>query len=167
MAMAEVDILVYHNGEVYSVLPDDFRKVDETDGITGVPVTSILGPGIYKDENDYKKDMVFVQKSSSPYKVYPDDPSSGYTYYESQSYFFRLNEEGDSLEVMKYQYQQGDGYYEYNLQGAIGYDSLVSGDFDNGFREIYPYEYVVNPHVWEYYDERDVHYEKLIEKNKE
>lgn len=162
MQMDETDIIVYHDSKVFSVLPDDFRRVDKTVDVAGLPTTAICGPGVYK------KNMIFVKTYSGPYKRYPDDPSSSFTFHDSQIYYFRLNKEGDSLEVTKYQCAHDEYFQEYKMGvfGVTNYDTIVYGELENGFKNIPPDEYVRYP-VWEYYGETEIPYEVLIEKAKE
>lgn len=150
MSMTEVDIFVYHDGQVYSVIDNQFKTVNDSDEY--YPSMPVSGPGIYK------KNTIYIKRYEDPYKI-PGDPSLHY--HKSEIFLFELNEEGEALEMTKCQISEDDHYYQYDLNVKPSYDEFIKGFSVDSLREI-SFEEFMGFVPWEYFTEEDIPYKALI-----
>lgn len=96
MNVTEEDILVYHDGQVYSVIDERFKTLKNIQ-----EYSSMSGPGVYKSGPGGYKNMVYVSTSTKE---------------GSDVLIYKLDKEGKELILKKHYHCENGHYYKNNKE---------------------------------------------------
>lgn len=129
MNVTEVDIFAYYDGQIYSVIDERFKNLEDVQ-----KYSYMMGPGVYK---------------------------SGPGGYGNKVYVSQNTEEGQDI----FLYELDSGYKELILKRHYRFIFETRRCYIGNIR--IPEAFCLNGLPWEYFDERDIPYEVLIEKIEE
>lgn len=129
MDVTEVDIFAYNDGQIYSVLDERFKRLEDDQ-----KYSYMMGPGVYKKGLGGYGNMVYVSQDTEEGK---------------DIFLFELDRGGNELILKK--------HYCFIFETRRGYIGNIR----------IPEAFCPYGRPWEYFDERDIPYEVLIERIEE